>query len=112
MNERPLNPITDEHRAAYARDGVVCLRQMFDQEWIAALQKAAAEVVANPADWGHTGPSQGPMTSVSYMWRRPGVFREFALNGPAGEVISEAAEPVVGEHRGQCAHELARPTIS
>ena len=58
VNKRPLNPITDEHRAAYARDSVVCLRQMFDREWINALQQAAADVVANPADWGHTGPSQ------------------------------------------------------
>lgn len=89
MNKRPLNPITDEHRAAYARDGVVCLRQMFDPEWIGALQKAAAEVVAHPGDWGYTGPSQGPMTSVSYLWRRPGAFRDFALNGPAGEVVGE-----------------------
>jgi len=89
MNKRPLNPITDEHRAAYARDGVVCLRQMFDREWIAGLQQAAADVVANPKEWGNTGPSQGPMTSVSFMWRRPGIFREFALNGPAGELIGE-----------------------
>ena len=34
MNKHPLNPITAQHIADYRRDGVVCLRQMFDAEWI------------------------------------------------------------------------------
>ena len=101
MNIRPLHPITAEHRAAYARDGVVCLRQMFDGDWIRALQEGAAQVISHPDAWGFTGPSHGPMTSVSYLWRRPGIFREFALHSPVGELIGE----VIGAETIQLFHD-------
>jgi len=32
MNRQPLNPVTASDRADFDRDGVVCLRQMFDQD--------------------------------------------------------------------------------
>jgi ectoine hydroxylase-related dioxygenase (phytanoyl-CoA dioxygenase family) len=87
MNTRPLNPITQQHVDDYARDGVVCLRQMFDADWIGALQEGAARVIADPNAYGLTGPSHGAMTSVSYLWRKPGIFRDFALNSPLGEIV-------------------------
>lgn len=92
MNKHPLNPITQQHIDDYRRDGVVCLRQMFDADWIEMLRKGAADVVANPLDYGQTGPSHGAMTSVSFLWRKPGPFRDFVLNSPAGEVIGRAIE--------------------
>ena len=69
MNTHPLNPITPEHIADYRRDGVVCLRQMFDADWIASLKQAADAVIADPYAHGQTGPSHGAMTSVSFLWR-------------------------------------------
>jgi ectoine hydroxylase-related dioxygenase (phytanoyl-CoA dioxygenase family) len=101
MNHRPLNPITSQHIEDYARDGVVCLRQMFDAEWMEALREGAEQVVAHPHDWGLMGPSHGPMTSVSYMWRRPGIFRDFALQAPVGEVIGR----VIGSETIQMFHD-------
>lgn len=92
MNDRPLNPITAEHIADFRRDGVVCLRQMIDADWIGRLQEGAAHVIAHPEEYGPKGPSHGPMVSVSYLWRRPGVFRDFALQGPAGEIIGRVIE--------------------
>lgn len=92
MNQRPLNPITAQHIADYARDGVVCLRQMFDAEWIDRLQQAAREVQADPARFGATGPSHGAMLSVSHLFRKPGVFRDFALNSPAGEIVGRVIQ--------------------
>jgi len=41
MNESPPRDITDDEVAAYARDGIVCLRGMFDAEWVARLRAAA-----------------------------------------------------------------------
>ena len=40
LNSTPLRAITDEDREAYARDGVVCLSQVFDPEWIESLKTA------------------------------------------------------------------------
>ncbi|MBB5686405.1 phytanoyl-CoA dioxygenase family protein [Sphingobium boeckii] len=92
MNKAPLNPITPQHIEDYRRDGVLCLRQMFDAEWIESLREGAAAVVANPDEFGHTGPSHGSMTSVAHLWRKPGVFRDFALNSPVGEVVGRVIE--------------------
>jgi ectoine hydroxylase-related dioxygenase (phytanoyl-CoA dioxygenase family) len=30
---------------------------------------------------------QGPMTAVNFLYRRPGAFRDFVLDSPAGEII-------------------------
>ena len=87
MNKHPLNPITQQHKDDYERDGVVCLRQMFDAEWIESLRAGAEQVIADPLAWGTTGPSHGAMTSVANIWRREGPFRNFILNGPVGEVV-------------------------
>jgi ectoine hydroxylase-related dioxygenase (phytanoyl-CoA dioxygenase family) len=110
MNTRPLNPLTEQHVADYARDGVVCLRQMFDAEWIDALRDGAEQVAADPLAWGLTGPSHGPMISVSYMWRRPGIFREFALHSPLGEVVGR----VIGARTIQLFHDhlFLKPPLS
>lgn len=92
MNKHPLNPITQQHIDDYRRDGVVCLRQMFDAEWIEKLQAGAQDVIADPHEYGQTGPSHGAMTSVSFLWRKPGPFRDFVMNSPAGEVIGRVIE--------------------
>ncbi|MDX2223121.1 MAG: phytanoyl-CoA dioxygenase family protein [Rhodospirillaceae bacterium] len=87
MNRHPLQPITDDDRAAYARDGAVCLRGMFDAGWIARMRAAAERVIAEPARYGILGPSQdATMTSVCYMWRTDPDFRAFAFESPAAEI--------------------------
>ncbi|MDE0243791.1 MAG: phytanoyl-CoA dioxygenase family protein [Gammaproteobacteria bacterium] len=88
MNKRPLNPITAEHRNTYRRDGVVHLRQMFDRRWIERLRQGVDRLLKDPERHGIPGPSHGAaMASVCFMWRRPGVFRDFVLNSPVGEVV-------------------------
>jgi len=88
MNKRPLNTITAEHRNRYRRDGVVHLRQMFDRQWIERLRDGVDRLLKDPENHGVPGPSHGAsMASVCFMWRRPGVFRDFVLNSPIGEVV-------------------------
>lgn len=86
MNRAPLSPITAEHVETYRRDGVVLVRNMLDGEWIAKMQQAIAEVIAEPAAHGILGPSHGAMTSVCFMSRKPGAFRDYVLDSPVAEV--------------------------
>ncbi|MCB2107608.1 MAG: phytanoyl-CoA dioxygenase family protein [Rhodobacteraceae bacterium] len=87
MNKHPLHPITAENRAAYERDGVVCLRGMFDTEWIERMRAAAERVIADPGRYGLLGPSQdATMTSVCYLWRKDPEFRDYVFNSPAAEI--------------------------
>jgi hypothetical protein len=87
MNMAPLHPITEQDRQDYARDGVVCLRRIFDADRIGRLRAGATRVIAEPERWGIPGPSQGAMTWMSYLWRTSGIFREFALHSPLGEIV-------------------------
>jgi hypothetical protein len=41
-------PITDQDRALNERDGVVCLKQMFDTAWIDFLGTAVEDAMADP----------------------------------------------------------------
>ena len=40
MNADPLRPITDAEAETYERDGVACLRGMFDMDWVERTRAA------------------------------------------------------------------------
>lgn len=41
MNRKPAHPVTEDDIAAYERDGAVCLRGLFDQDWCSRMHDAA-----------------------------------------------------------------------
>ena len=86
MNRHSLTPITSEHVETYRRDGIALVRGMLDTDWITHMQAAIAEAVADPVSHGILGPSHGAMTSVCFMWRKPGAFRDYVLHSPVAEV--------------------------
>ena len=90
MNSEPLVAVTDQDRDVYQRDGVVCIRKVVDQDWIELLRNQV-DIVRQDADaHGVTGPSHSEnMISVCYMWRKPGVIRDFVFKSPVGQVVGE-----------------------
>ncbi len=122
MNRAPLNPITKDHIEAYRRDGVVCLRQMFDGAWIERLLEAwervrvqlnepgaeallprvftdmdpllEAEMRASFArrSAAEQGPVPSKMTSAKYMHKWDPDFKAFALESPAGAIVGEVLQ--------------------
>ena len=86
LNAQPICPITDQDRQAYQRDGVVCLRQVFDPEWMTLLEPVARRIVVDGEDVGLLPNNPGRyMTRVSPQFRRF-VF-ESALAEAAGKVM-------------------------
>lgn len=81
MNREPLRPVSDEDVETYVRDGVVCLRDVFDKDWINTLLPVAKRIVLDQEDFGLL-----PHRKNRYMARRIEEFRELALNSPLGEV--------------------------
>lgn len=45
MNRQPLRPITEEEIQAYEHDGVVCLRGLFDQDWVRRMHDASINMM-------------------------------------------------------------------
>ena len=86
----PSAPITEADRAAYAADGVVCLRGRLDA-WVEQLQRATDEVIADrrgTLEFTAAG-RPGRFAMASFMWRSHPVFRDFALRSPAAEIAGE-----------------------
>jgi ectoine hydroxylase-related dioxygenase (phytanoyl-CoA dioxygenase family) len=80
MNRSPLRPISEEDRQIYQRDGAVCLRQVFDRDWIDSLLPVAKRIVIDKEDVGLL-----PHRPVNFMTRVLPEFRELAFNSPLGE---------------------------
>lgn len=85
LNSEPLRPVTDEDKETYARDGVVCLRQVFDPEWIESLVPAARRISIDQEDLGLLPTSPG-----RYMSRVIPEFRNFVFNSPLAQAAAQA----------------------
>ena len=91
LNRELLRPVTEADVDAYARDGVVCLRGMFDGDWIELLAAGFDRVLANPSEGAvDHAPEEGPKRVFSDfgMWQRDGDFQRFAFDSPAPEIVA------------------------
>ena len=84
FNSSPLRAITDEDRATYARDGAVCLRNVFDRDWIDSLLPIAKRLLIKNEDFGLM-----PHTQGTWMARKIPEFREFVFSSPMGEAAGQ-----------------------
>lgn len=89
MNRKPLRAVTEDEIAAYERDGAACLRGMFDQDWIARMQRAVDYNLDHPGDMvfeytkaGKPGRFHGDL----FLWLHNPDFRAFVLESPCAEI--------------------------
>jgi ectoine hydroxylase-related dioxygenase (phytanoyl-CoA dioxygenase family) len=85
--------LTDQDRAAYERDGVVCLRRHFAGEWVERLRVGLERNMRKPGPWHRTITKPGQPGNFYYdsmMWRFDPEFRAFAYESPAAEIAGEA----------------------
>ena len=80
FNKHPIRPITQEEIDTYERDGVVCLRQVFDRDWIDSLLEKSKEIVIDRKDFGML-----PTMPGRYMARCIPEFRRFVFESPLAE---------------------------
>lgn len=91
MNREPENLITEEDAEAFARDGAVVLRQVFDKDWIALLTEGVARNMAAPGRFAHhyTGEGKPGCFFGDYCnWDRIDQYRRFAFDSPAPHVAA------------------------
>ncbi len=90
MNKHPLKDITDAHRQAYERDGGVCLRGMFDEEWVTRMRRAVEDALEHSDDFIRfdVGPGWDLGFKVfTQMWMTSDDFREFVFDSPVAEIV-------------------------
>lgn len=87
LNTRPLRKVSQEDIDTYKRDGAVCLRKVFDPEWMEMLAPYAKRIIVDKEDFGLL-----PTTPRRYMARKIEEFRRFAFESPVGEACGKALE--------------------
>lgn len=97
MNRDLPRPITGEEIALYETDGVVCLRQMFDADWVDHLGRAVDADLAAPRGLHHdiTRGGSGSFFTDTFVWAHMPAFRSFLTDSPAPRM----AAAVMASHR-------------
>ena len=84
--------ISEDQLQHYRRDGVTCLRQVFDTRWIAVARRGIARNIAHPGRFfrDHTTPgSSGRYVFDFWNWRDVPEFRDFMFESPLGRLGAE-----------------------
>lgn len=95
QTETSFRQIDDEARAAFDRDGVVCLRGVIGRHWLDCCREGITEAVANPGPFFRDQtPADSPARYVFDYWNWPNLpaFRRLVLESPFGEMIAGLLE--------------------
>jgi ectoine hydroxylase-related dioxygenase (phytanoyl-CoA dioxygenase family) len=87
LNQHPLRDVTPEDIDDYARDGVVCLRNVLDKDWISLLEPLARKVIIEKEDVGLL-----PTIPGRYMARCIPEYRKFIFESPIAEVAGKVMQ--------------------
>jgi len=86
-----MAPIPEEARAAYARDGVACVRAAFSKAWLDFLAGAMERAMASPGphaeEYAAAGGAGRFFGDIELAQRLP-EFRRFALESPAARIAA------------------------
>ncbi|WP_416896678.1 MAG: phytanoyl-CoA dioxygenase family protein [Minwuia sp.] len=91
MNRNPPRDVTADEIETFRRYGVVCLRQMFDADWIARMQDAVDDAIANPGPMAlnlNQG-MKGKFHGDSFVWTWQPDFRAFIFDSPAPRIAQQ-----------------------
>ena len=92
FNKTPSRIVTQEDKDTYLRDGVVCLRNVFDPAWIESLVPMAKKITVDEEDVGLL-----PSAPGRYMSRIVPEFRRFVFESP----MAQAAAQTIGASRAR-----------
>ena len=76
------NLVSEAEMSAYDQDGAVCIRGLFDDEWIERMREAIERVKNDRT--GVPG-----YFSDTFLWERDSAFRAFVFDSPAAEIARE-----------------------
>lgn len=84
LNTTPLRPIDDADRAAWKDDGVVCLRNVFSQEWMESIRPACEAIAKGTGEFDLL-----PSMPGRYMARTIPELRRFIFESPAAQAAAQ-----------------------
>ena len=91
MNRSVSRSVTDDEIDAYRRDGVVCLRALIDQVWVAELQDLVDRNIARPSTMVRNIDEPGGAGTFfgdTFVSHHIGEFFRFIHDSPAADVVA------------------------
>lgn len=91
MNREILHPISDGEIRAYDEDGVVCIRQQFDQEWLDHMLEVCELHITSPSGSArrtNDDDDPGQVITGSFMASENSDYMDFVKNSPAREIAA------------------------
>ncbi len=84
--------ITDEEIQIFQTDGVVCLREMFSDDWVEKMRISAEDSLANPgelhAELAEEHGDTGRFFHDTFVWTRNQDCKDFVFNSPAALIAA------------------------
>ena len=90
MNRKPPRPISREEIERFERDGVVCVRGLLDDDWVARMRRATDDLLDHPGPRGGdlNDDDDGRFAYDNYLWTFNADFRAVAFESPLAEVAA------------------------
>lgn len=92
MHSQPMRAISRAEIEQYREHGVVCLRGLFDPDWIPFLRQAAERGLAQPTrmrlEFAAEQQAPGRFFSDASMWTEQPDCRRFVTSSPAAEIAA------------------------
>ena len=93
--------VTEEVVNKFHKNGAVCLRGVFEEEWIEKVKQGIKKVRETPSDYSES--LEGDSSSASYFndynnWRKIPEFKDFVFNSPAGKIAGKLMNSQVRKH--------------
>lgn len=89
----PCRKISTQEIDTFQRDGIVCLRGLFSEDWIEALRAAAEESLADPgelhAELADERREAGRFFHDTFVWKRNDTCRRFVFESPAADIARQ-----------------------
>ena len=95
--------VSSEHLEVFQRNGVVCLRQVFDQKWLDLVAVGIARNLSAPSAYAQhlkAGGDTGRFFGAYCNWHRIQEFRAFVYDSPAAALAAQlmSSEKVIFYH--------------
>ena len=84
-----MNPLSAIDIENYLRNGVVCLRNVLDGEWIEALAEAIDADIKNPGPMHYGYEGDGSFHGNQEIWQCYDACRQYCLNSPLPELAKQ-----------------------
>jgi len=89
----PARPLSRDEIDSFRRDGIVCLRGLFDWQWIEMLRELIERDIASPSGMVkdiNAPDSEGMFFGDTFVWQHVPGFDRFVFDSPAAPIAAAA----------------------